>query len=245
MNKTLKLSWLTFKNVVLSPSSIFSIIISFGYSFLWIFMVRPKSYLVVDFTGEYFRFLYVVILYFCFKIMGEDVKNNAIKTLFTGNLTRVQVVNTKIISLLLIGVFFSILGEINNLIVALVLNNKFGMLAFLKINHLSFIMSIISVTFTMGTLCLLIYSVNLKSKISSTLTIIVLSVINFYTSVIVTGVNCNFIQISNGIKIFMKTPIYMTTKSIMFFQIESLLYFLWGFLFYLGFMIIMKKREIC
>lgn len=244
MNKTLKLSWLTFKNVVLSPSSIFSIIISFGYSFLWIFMVRPKSYLVVDFTGEYFRFLYVVILYFCFKIMEEDVKNNAIKTLFTGNLTRVQVVNTKIISLVLIGVFFSILGEINNLIVVLAFN-KFGILELLKINHISFIISIISVTFTMGTLCLLIYSFNLKSKISSTITIIVLSILNFFTAAIVTGVDYNFIKITNGIKVFMKTPIYMTTKSIMYFQVESLLYLLWGFLFYLGFMIIMKKREIC
>lgn len=245
MNKTLKISWLTFKNVVLSPSSIFSIIISFGYSFLWIFLVRPKSYLVVDFTSEYFRFLYIVILYFCFKIIGEDVKNNAIKTLFTGNLTRVQVVNTKIISLLLIGVFFSILGEINNLIVALVLNNKFGILALLKINHISFIISIISITFTMGTLCLLIYSFNLKSKISSTITIIVLSVLNFYTAVIVTGVDGKFIEITNGIKIFMNTPIYMTTKSIMDFQVVNLFYLLWGFLFYLGFMIIMKKREIC
>ncbi|WP_250672963.1 hypothetical protein LZ906_016195 (plasmid) [Paraclostridium ghonii] len=244
MNKTLKLSWLTFKNVVLSPSSIFSIIISFGYSFLWIFIVRSKSFSVVDFTSEYFRFLYIIILYFSFKIMGEDVKNNAIKTLFTGNLTRVQVVNTKIISLVLIGVFFSILGEINNLIVVLAFN-KFGILELLKINHISFIISIISVTFTMGTLCLLIYSFNLKSKISSTITIIVLSVLNFYTAAIVTGVDYNFIKITNGIKIFMKTPIYMTTKSIGYFQVESLLYLLWGFLFYLGFMIIMKKREIC
>lgn len=245
MNKTLKLSWLTFKNVVLSPSSIFSIIIGFGYSFLWIFLVRPTSFLVVDFTSQYFRFLYIVILYFCFKIIGEDVKNNAIKTLFTGNLTRVQVVNTKIISLLLIGVFFSILGEINNLIVSLVFNNKFGILAFLKINHLNFIVSIISITFTMGTLCLLINSFNLKSKITSTITIIVLSVLNFYTAAIVTCVNCNVLEITNGLKIFMNTPIYMTTESIMDFQVVNSFYLLWGFLFYLGFMIIMKKREIC
>lgn len=245
MNKTLKLSWLTFKNIILSPSSIFGILISFAYSFLWIFIANPISFNILDFSSEYFRLLYIVILYFSFKIIGEDVKNNAIKTLFAGNLTRVQVVNTKIITLLLIGIFFSILGEFNNLVVALAHFNKFGISAFLKINHISFIMSIISITFTMGALCLLIYSFNLKSKISSTITIIVLSVLNFYTAAIVTGVDCNFMEITNGIKIFMNTPIYMTTKLIMDFKGVNLLYLVWGLLFYLIFMFIMNKREIC
>lgn len=245
MNKILKLSWLTFKNTVISPSSILGIFISFLYSFLWIFIVQPESFLLLNFTTEYFRLLYIIILYFCFKIIREDVKNNAIKTLFTGSLTRFQIVNIKVTTLLLIGVFFSILGELNNLIVALVLNHKFGLLAFLKINHFDFIMSIVSMTFTMGTLCLLIYSFNLKSKNISTITIIILGILNFQTALIVTSVEYNSIEITNGLNIFMKTPIYMTTDLILNFHISNLLYLTWGFLFYLIFMLIMNKREIC
>lgn len=245
MNKVLKISWLTFKNIVVCPKSRFGIMISFLYSFLWIFIVRPKSFPLLAFTAEYFRLLYIVILYFCFKIIGEDVKNNAIKTLFTGNLTRIKIINIKMATLLLLGIFFSILGEINNLIVALVFNNKFGILKFLEINHVNFIISIISITFTMGTLCLLIYSFNLKSKIIVTITIIVLSILNFYTALTVTAVYCNFIEMNNNINIFMKTPIYITADLIMNFQFTNLLYLVWGIIFYLGFMIVMSKREIC
>ena len=245
MSKTIRISWINFKNILLSRGALAGIGISFIYSALWIFLVKPGAYSIINFTSEYFRYIYILILYFSFQALASDVRNNVARILFTGTMTRMQVINSKIITLMFIGIFFSIVGELNNIIVTICLNDRLSLSDFLQIDHLQFIVSIITLTFVMGNLCLAILSFNLKSKMVINISVILLGVLNFNITFLITAIEFYKIGITNALYVITKTPIYITGKVIMKFQVfNPILYMVWGILFYLIFIFIMRKKEI-
>lgn len=241
----IKLSFAMFKNEILSKKSIMGIAISFIYSLLWIFVVNPDKFGVVNFTAEYFKLLYVLIIYLSFQLVDFDVKNNILINLFTGVFSRLQIIMSKLISLIFLGIYFAFIGELNNLFVSIASPKSFGISKFLEINHLKFILSIMLVIFTMGSLCLLILSLNLKSKTISTITTIAFGIINFFSYSVVTGIEYLHHPITPITNIFMKTPMYNTAKLLMEFNFSNVvLYISWGILFFFLFTVIMNKKEI-
>lgn len=245
MTKLFKLSLSMFKNLILSKKNILGIAASFLYSLLWIILIHPEKFAIVNYTTEYFRLFYILILYQSFQLLDVDVKNNIHINLFTGVFTRIQIIISKFISLLFMGIYFAFIGEINNLIVCLLAKNGFGISEFFKLNHVNFVLSIIMITFTMGSLCLLILVCKLKSKTIGVICTLLLSVLNFGTTLIVTRIEYLNYPATTAINIFMKTPIYITTKLIMQVNISNcVLYLGWGVLFFCLFMVIMNKKEI-
>lgn len=245
MTKLIKLSFSMFKNIILSKENIIGIAISFLYSFLWIIVVHPKQYLVLSYTTEYLRLLYILIIYLSFQLLDVDVKNNIHINLFTGVFTRIQISISKFISLLFMGVYFALICEFNNLFVCLFAKNNFGISAFLKLNHVNFLLSVIIIVFTMGSLCLLILACKLKSRMLVTTCTVFLGLLNFYTTVIVAHYEFQSNPITPGISVYMKTPMYITTKLMIQFNLSnSILYLGWGVLFFFLFSSIMNKKEL-
>ena len=124
-----------FKNTILSKKSIMGIAISFIYSLLWIFIVHPDKFGIVNFTTEYFKLLYILIIYLSFQLVDFDVKNNILINLFTGVFSRLQIIMSKLISLIFMGIYFAFIGELNNLFVSIASPKSFGISKFLEINH--------------------------------------------------------------------------------------------------------------
>lgn len=245
MTKLIKLSFSMFKNLVLSKENIIGVIISLLYSLLWIRVVHPEQYLVLNYTTEYFRLLYILIIYLSFQLLDVDVKNNIHISLFTGVFTRVQIIVSKFISLLFMGVYFALIGEFNNLMVCLLSKNKFSIESFLKINHVNFVLSVIIIVFTMGSLCLLILSCKLKSKIIITICTVFLGFLNFCTTYMVVLYEFQNNPITPAISVYMKTPMYITTKLMLLFNLSnSILYLGWGLLFFFLFLFIMNRKEV-
>lgn len=241
----IKLSFAMFKNTILSKKSIMGIAISFIYSLLWIFIVHPDKFGIVNFTTEYFKLLYILIIYLSFQLVDFDVKNNILINLFTGVFSRLQIIMSKLISLIFMGIYFAFIGELNNLFVSIASPKSFGISKFLEINHPKFILSIILVTFTMGSLSLLILSLNLKSKVISTLATIVLGFINYSSYLIVTSAEYLHNPVTPIINCFMKTPMYNTAKLLLEFNCSNaIVYIGWGILFFFLFAVIMNKKEI-
>lgn len=234
-----------FKNILLSKENIIGVAVSFLYSFLWILVVHPKHYLVLNYTTEYLRLLYLLIIFLSFQLLDVDVKNNIHINLFTGVFTRIQISISKFISLLFMGVYFAIICEFNNLLVCLLGKNNFGIPAFLRLNHVKFILSVIIIVFTMGSLCLLILACKLKSRILVTTCTVFLGLLNFYTTFIVAHFEIQNNPIPPGISVYMKTPMYMTTNLMVQFNLsKSILYLGWGVLFFFLFSFIMNKKEL-
>lgn len=234
-----------FKNSILSKKSMLAVAGSFMYSFLWIFVVKPEKYEVFNYTTEYFKLLFVVIVYLSFQLLEEEVKNNILVTLFTGVFTRVQIIISKFISLIFLGIYFAFIGELNNLIVCKFAVNNFGISEFLKLNHVNIVLSIILITFLMGTLCFFILALKLKSKTISTIATILLSVLNFWNSAMITMIEYFNYPVTAFYKIYMKTPMYISAKLILKFDLSNwILAIGWGLLLFGSFMVIMDRKEI-
>lgn len=234
-----------FKNSILSKKSMLAVAGSFMYSFLWIFLIKPEKFGIFNYTTEYFKLLYVVIVYLSFQLLEEEVKNNILVTLFTGVFTRVQIIISKFISLIFLGIYFAFIGELNNLIVCKFAENGFGISEFLKLNHVNIILSIILITFLMGSVCFVTLAFKLKSKTISTIATVLLSVLNFWSTLIVTEIEYLHRPITAFYKIYMKTPMYISAKLILKFDLSNwILAIGWGLLLFGSFMVIMDRKEI-
>ncbi len=235
-----------FKNLLLSKNNIIGVSISFLYSLLWILLIHPKQYSVLNYTIEYFRLLYILILYLSFQLLDVDVKNNIHINLFTGVFTRIEIIISKFISLIFMGIYFALIGEVNNLMVCLLAKNGFGIESFLKINHVNFLLSIIIIIFTMGSLCLLILSCKLKSTTILTICTVFLSALNFSNALLVSRIEFQHYPITPVINMYKITPLYLTTNLMMQFNLSNcILYLGWGgLLFFCLFSVIMSKKEI-
>lgn len=245
MFKLLKLSWLNVKNVLRSKEFLLCIIAAFAYSMLWIFYVHPKQYGLEDYTFEFSRLLYVVILYTSIAILRNDIKANTTKTLFTGIFTRIEVGISKVISLVILGFLFSVIVEINNLFTALCFYKKMGISGFISINHLKIFSTYIVITFSMGALLLLITSIIFNGKKTILYFVLLLSAVNFYGIIFVNMVR-NDLEFAKKIPLYMKTPFYNSTALMTGeFPIDGALITIGcGVIFSIISILIMNKREI-
>ncbi|MPN32383.1 hypothetical protein SDC9_179861 [bioreactor metagenome] len=221
------------------------LIAAYCYSMLWILFVHPPKYGLNEYGFEFSRFLYVIILYASVSILRNDIRWNTTKTIFTGIYSRVEIMVSKAISLILLGVVFYILAEINNILATMVLFNKIGFSGFLTFNHLQLFISYISITFTMGSLMLLIASLKFNDKKSILFYILFLSMVNFYTAAIVV-LTTNKPELVETFSSYMKTPFYnVVAMSQGIINLESVVInFLWSVGFLVISFFVISKREI-
>lgn len=252
MHKLLELSYLNVKNIVRSTESILLILAAFAYSIMWVVLVQirsMKSFQIMDHTSEFGRFLFIAILYMSVSILRNDIRANTTRTLFTGVFTRAEIMFSKIISLIMLSVFVSILVEINCLLVAILQYSKIGISGFLSINHLQIIITYSAVTFSMGSLMILIISIAFSEKKSLLLIILFLSTINFFNAGLVIKVFREPLFIKK-ISIYAKTPFYIWTDCTMNLTLgganiyELLIAVVYGASFLAFSMFIINKREI-
>lgn len=245
MHKLAKISYLNVKNIVKSKEMLIGIIAAYGYSMLWILFVHPSKYGLNEYGFEFSRFLYVIILYASVSILRNDIRWNTTKTIFTGIYSRVEIMVSKAISLILLGGVFYILAEINNILATMILFNKFGFSSFLNFNHLQLFISYISITFTMGSLMLLIVSLKFNDKKSILFYILFLSMVNFYTAAIVV-LTTNKPELVETFSSYMKTPFYnVVAMSQGIINLESVVInFLWAVGFLVISFFVISKREI-
>lgn len=245
MDKLAKISYLNVKNVVKSKEMLIGIIAAYGYSMLWILFVHPPKYGLNEYGFEFSRFLYVIILYASVSILRNDIRWNTTKTIFTGIYSRVEIMVSKAISLILLGIVFYIFAEINNVLATVVLFNKIGFSSFLTFNHLQLFISYISITLAMGSLMLLIVSLKFNDKKSILFYILFLSMVNFYTAAIVV-LTTNKPELVETFSSYMKTPFYnIVAMSQGIINLESVIInFLWAVGFLVISFFVISKREI-
>ncbi|EQB90398.1 ABC-type transport system involved in multi-copper enzyme maturation permease subunit [Clostridium punense] len=245
MDKLAKISYLNVKNIVRSKEMLIGIIAAYGYSMLWILFVHPPKYGLNEYGFEFSRFLYVIILYASVSILRNDIRWNTTKTIFTGIYSRVEIMVSKAISLILLGGVFYILAEINNVLATMVLFNKIGFSSFLTFNHLQLFISYISITLAMGSLMLLIVSLKFNDKKSILFYILFLSMVNFYTAAIVV-LTTTKPELVETFSSYMKTPFYnVVAMSQGIITLESVVInFLWSVGFLVISFFVISKREI-
>lgn len=210
MLKLLKISFLTVKNAVVSKEFLIGLLAAFSYSMLWVFLVHPKAYGAIDYDFEFGRFLYVIILYAAVSVLRDDIRFNTTKTVFAGTFTRIEIMLSKVVSLILWGIVFSFVVEANTILVSLILYRKIGFTGFLALNHLQLWFTYIVITFSMGSLMLLIISVMFSEKKAILFFIVILSMVNFYTAGITTFIG-NHPDAVHTFSSYMKTPFFNTT----------------------------------
>ncbi|WPC39385.1 hypothetical protein [Clostridium sp. JS66] len=245
MHKLLKMSWLNVKNTAYSKEFLLGIIAAFAYSMLWICFVRPKLYGLMDYDFEFGRFLYVMILYAAVSILRNDIKSNCIKTVFTGVFSRTEIMISKSIGLIIWGIIFSIIVEVNNILASLILYKKIGINGFLAFNHLQLFITYIIIAFSMGALMLLIISIVFSESKLILFFIMILSLINFYSSAI-TVIIGNHPELISKFSTYMKTPFYNTIALMQgCFSMQSVLInIIWAVIFCILSTLIINKREI-
>lgn len=245
MDKLAKISYLNVKNIVKSKEMLIGVIAAYCYSMLWILFVHPPKYGLNEYGFEFSRFLYVIILYASVSILRNDIRWNTTKTIFTGIYSRIEIMVSKAISLILLGIVFYIFAEINNVLAAMILFNKIGFSSFLTFNHLRLFISYISITVAMGSLMILIVSLKFNDKKSILFYILFLSMVNFYTAAIVvlTTTKPELIETFSS---YMKTPFYnVVAMSQGIINLESVLInFLWAIGFLVLSFFVINKREI-
>lgn len=245
MDKLAKISYLNVKNIVKSKEMLIGVIAAYCYSMLWIIFVHPPKYGLNEYGFEFSRFLYVIILYASVSILRNDIRWNTTKTIFTGIYSRVEIMISKAISLILLGIVFYIFAEINNVLATVALFNKIGFSGFLTFNHLQLFISYISITLAMGSLMLLIVSLKFNDKKSILFYILFLSMVNFYTAAIVV-LTTNKPELVETFSSYMKTPFYnVVAMSQGIITLESVVInFLWAIGFLVLSFFVISKREI-
>ncbi|KEI07188.1 membrane protein [Clostridium botulinum] len=249
MTKLLKLSFLNTKNVVRSKQFIAFIIAAFAYSLALFIATRSTNTKLQLYFNEFGRFLYVVILYASVSILRGDVISNTTKTIFTGIFTRKEVMLSKLISLIFLGIIFYLIVEVDALLIGLMDYKRMGLQQFLEMQHGEIMLIYIVLTFSMGTLMFLINSIIFKKGKSILFSILTLTAINFNNAIIVTSAHRSP-AFAEKIWIYAKTPFYIWTDlSLKSFtevlNIEQLLMSIVYGLVFFGFAIfIISKREI-
>lgn len=245
MHKLLKISWFNVKNTACSKEFLLGIIAAFTYSMLWVFAINLPQYGLDGYNFEFGRFLYVIILYTAVSILRNDIRSNITKTVFTGVFNRIEIMFSKAIALILWGIIFYIIAEVDNLLVSLILYKKIGITGFLAFNHLQLFISYIVVTVTMGTLMLLIVSLMFSEKKSILFYIVIFSMVNFYTAAITTLISRNP-EATQKFSAYMKTPFY-NVEALMYgiFDMQAIFINLaWAAVFFIVSIFIINKREI-
>lgn len=245
MNKLFKISWLNVKNSIHSKVFLLGIVAAFFYSMLWVVVAHPSKYGLWEYDFEIGRFLFVIMLYVAASIFRDDIRFNTSKAVFSGIFSRVQVTLLKIISLIIWAVIFSMIVEINNVIIACILYKKIGIMGFINFNHLQLIITYIVTMLAMGSLMMLITLIIFKENKSILFFIVFLSMVNFYTAAIVVLVNRQP-EIVHHLTGYMLTPFYNTVALAQgYFNMRSIVINLvWALIFIFSSIIVVRRREI-
>ena len=164
MINLIKISFHDIKNILFSKAFIAFLIAAFSYSALWVLLVHPKSYDLMSYNFEFGRFLYVIILYASASILRNDIKFNTIKNIFTGIYSRTEIMFCKFISLIILGLAFFVIVELNSVLVAILDYKKIGLAGYFAMNHLQVFGSYTLITFLMGSFMILIVSIMFSEK---------------------------------------------------------------------------------
>ncbi|EDS78403.1 putative membrane protein [Clostridium botulinum C str. Eklund] len=249
MTKLLKLSFLNTKNVVRSKQFIVFIIAAFAYSLAFFMATSSRNIKLQSYSNEFGRFLFVVILYASVSILRGDIISNTTKTIFTGIFTRIEVMFSKLISLIFLGFIFYLIVEVDALFIGLLDYKRMGLQKFLEMQHGQIMIIYIVITFSVGTLMFLINSIILKKGKNILFAIVTLTAINFNNAFIVTLSHRSSV-FAEKIWIYAKTPFYIWTDlSLRSFtevlNIEQLLMcIVYGLVFFGFATFIISKREI-
>lgn len=245
MHKLMKISWLNVKNVIYSKEFILGMLAAFAYSLLWVLYVHPTMYMLPEYDFEFGRFVYVIILYAAVSILRNDIKSNAAKTVFTGVFSRTEIMISKCIGLIMLGLIFSVLFEIDNILTACILYKKIGISGFMALNHPQLFVTYIVITLSMGSLMILIVALMFSEKKSILFFIVIFSMVNFYSSAISTLIIVHP-EAAHNFSVYMKTP-FFNTIWLMQGNIglqPILINLLWAVLFYGLAVFVINKREI-
>lgn len=245
MCKLMKISWLNVKNVIYSKEFILGMLAAFAYSLLWILFVHPTMYRLPEYDFEFGRFVYVIILYAAVSILRNDIKSNSAKTVFTGIFGRTEIMISKCIGLIMLGLIFSVLFEIDNILTACILYKKIGISGFMALNHPQLFVTYIVITLSMGSLMVLIVALMFSEKKSILFFIVIFSMVNFYSSAITTLIGVHPEAASN-FSVYMKTPFYNTIWLMQgnFGLQPILINLVWTVLLYGLAVFVINKREI-
>lgn len=249
MDKLLKLSFLNTKNIVRSKQFIILIIIGFAYSLAFFIATSSRNFKLQSYSNEFGRFLFVVILYASVSILREDIISNTTKTIFTGIFTRIEVMLSKLISLIFLGFIFYLIVELNALLIGLLDYKRMGLQKFLNMQHGKIMIIYIILTFSIGTLMFLINSIIFNKGKSILFSILILSTINFDNAFLITLSRRNpaFVE---KIWIYAKTPFYIWTDLSLISTYEALnieqllITIVYGLVFFGFSTFIINKREI-
>lgn len=245
MNKLIKISWFSVKNSLLSKEFFIGMIVAFFYSMLWGFLVHPPKYGLLDYDFEFGRFLYVIILYETVSILRNDIKSNSVKVMFTGVFSRLEIMLSKGIALIIWGFVFSIAIEVNNLITSCILYKKIGLQGFIEFPHLQLFIKYIAITVCMGSIMLFFISIIFNEKKSILLIIVLFSMINFYSAAITVLVSRQP-ELAPKFALYMKTFFYNTILLIQgVFAIKPILIEIaWALVFYIFSILVIMRKEI-
>ncbi|MCD3282482.1 hypothetical protein G8V05_09635, partial [Clostridium botulinum C/D] len=210
MTKLLKLSFLNVKNIVHSKGFIGLIIGAVIYSLVFFIAGNSRSLRLQTYSIEFGRFLYIAILYGSVSILRGDIISNTTQAIFTGIFTRVEIMLSKLISLILLGLIFYVMVEGDALLIGILDYKKKGIDQFFKMPHFQTMLVYIVLTFSMGTFMFLINSIVLKKAKNILFSILILSAVNFNNGFIVTLAYRNPI-FAEKISLYAKTPFYIWT----------------------------------
>ncbi|MDS0525521.1 hypothetical protein NNC19_07505 [Clostridium sp. SHJSY1] len=245
MYKLFKMSWLNIRNSLKSKVFFLGILAAFIYSSLWALFVHPKMYGLLEYDFEMGRFLFLIMLYVAVSILRDDIRFNTNKAVFTGIFSRVEVMISKVMSLIIWGGIFFAIVEIDNVIIACILYKKIGINGFLALNHLELFIIYLVIMLVMGSFMMLAVSIVFKENKAILFLIVFLGMINFYTAGIVTLVNRKP-EIAASLTGYMITPFYnIGVLAQGYFNMESIIINLaWAILFIISSTIIIYRREI-
>lgn len=157
MNNIIKISNASLKNILNSKLVLIGVILCIFYSLLWIQVISPQSYIYSDYIFEFNRLFYVLILYCSSLVITQDIQFNTTKILFTGIFSRKLIIVSKAISLIGLGVVFTLIAEINALLLYMFgfVNMDYFFLNSLVNNLITFVV----LTFSVGSMIILIMTV--------------------------------------------------------------------------------------
>lgn len=245
----LKLALFNVKNIVRSKPFKYLIIAGFLFSLMLLIAGQSRSFALETYVIYFGRFLYNVILYASLSVMRNDIIADTIKTLFTGIFSRTKIMMSKLLSLIILGIIFSLIIELDGLLLSILDWRKIGVIEFLKLPHFKIILTYVVITFSVGAFMILINSIFFNRGKNILSTILFLSVINFNNSYIVT-LAYNNIEFAEKISFYAKTPLYIWTDLLLKLNLEILdinevlMAIAYGLIFSACSILILNKREI-
>ncbi|KOC32728.1 ABC transporter permease [Clostridium botulinum] len=249
MTNLLKLSFLNVKNIVRSKAFIALTIGAVMYSLVFFIAGNSRLLRLQTYSIEFGRFLYVAILYGSVSIIRKDIVSNTTKTIFTGIFNRVEIMLSKLISLIFLGLIFYIMVECDALLIGLLDYKKMGINQFIKMPHFQTMLVYIVLTFSVGAFMFLINSIIFKKGKNILFSILILSAINFNNAIVVTLAYRNS-AFAEKISLYAKTPFYIWTDLFLGLSNQNvniaqiLISILYGLLFFVCSTFIINKREI-